>query len=93
MPLCALQQVPQKLHETKASQLSTSRFVLPVGAAQGPLGQVRKQPSVPWQGLVSVLNALKKLRRFPTMEHVDPVAEGDEEFKLFNLHYLKEKYK
>ncbi len=75
-------QAQQKSHVTKASLLSTLKFVLQAAAAEEPLDQARKQPSEPSLDLVFVLNASKKSHRFPTTAQEDLAVEEEEEFKL-----------
>jgi hypothetical protein len=48
---------------------------------------------VHWQGLGSVLNALRKLRQFPMTVQEDLVAEEEEESKLSFPSLLTEKLK
>jgi hypothetical protein len=64
-------------------------------AVRGPelRDQVLKQPYVLLQGLVSVLNALKKLHQFPTTAREGPAAEEEEESNLNFPSLLTEKLK
>jgi hypothetical protein len=54
---------------------------------------VLKQPYVHWQGLVSVLNVLKKLRLFRMTAREGLVAEEEEESNLNFPSLLTEKLK
>jgi hypothetical protein len=54
---------------------------------------VLKQPYVLLQGLVSVLNVLKKLRQFPMTAQDGQVAEEEEESNLNFPSLLTEKLK
>jgi hypothetical protein len=48
---------------------------------------------VHWQGLGSVLNALKRLRQFPMTVQEDPAVEEEEESKINFPSLLTEKLK
>jgi hypothetical protein len=89
MQLCGHPRQRRKLHATKALQLSTLKFVLQAAAVQELQVQVHRQLLGRWQGLVSVLNALKKLLLFRMMAQGGLAAEEEEEFNqpflLFEL--------
>ncbi len=82
-----------KLPATKASQPYTLKFVRQVVLVLARQVQVLRQPSVLLPGLVSVLNASKRLPRFLMMVLVDLVAEEVDVFSLSISPLLIEKLK
>ena len=82
MQPCAHPQEQQKLPETKELQLSISKSELQAAQDQEHLDQEHKRLSELWQGLVSELNASKKLHQSPMTVQEGQVAEEAEESNL-----------